>query len=235
MEKQDIAAGFGKVDRMADSQFFIRFVDNANAMESVQDCKRKILSLLNVREGDVLLDVGCGTGDDGRMLAQMVGDRGRVVGVDSSGVMIAEARRRAEGSNLGVEFHLGDAHHLNFSNNTFDGCRTERTFMHVDDPSQLLAEMIRVARSGTRIVVFDFDWDAVVINSPDRSLTRKIVRMMSDSVRQGWIGRRLPALFRESGLREIAIIPTPYPRIRPTQLAPSRSELARDKLFRGWP
>ena len=45
----------------------------------------------------------------------------------------------------------------------FDGCRSERTFMHLSDPKKAFAEMIRVTQSGGYIVVFDLDWDAFVI------------------------------------------------------------------------
>jgi ubiquinone/menaquinone biosynthesis C-methylase UbiE len=48
--------------------------------------------------------------------------------------MIVEARKRAEGLNLPVEYQAGDAHHLDFADNTFGGCRAERVFMHVENP-----------------------------------------------------------------------------------------------------
>jgi ubiquinone/menaquinone biosynthesis C-methylase UbiE len=61
-----------------------------------------------------LLDVGCGTGGDVRALAELVGPRGQVVGIDSSEVMIAEARSRSAVAGLATEFRVGDAHHLRF-------------------------------------------------------------------------------------------------------------------------
>jgi ubiquinone/menaquinone biosynthesis C-methylase UbiE len=78
--------------------------------------------------------------------------------------------------------------------------------MHVDDPSKAIAEMVRVTRPGGRIVVFDLDWDGVIINHNDRILTRKIIHLMCDSIRNGWIGRQLPALFKEAGLRNISTV-----------------------------
>ncbi len=87
------------------------------------------------------MDLGCGPGDDGRILAQMVGSTGRVVGVDSSGAIITEARKGAEGLTLPVEYIVGDAHRLDFAGSTFDGCRAERVFQHVENPRQVLREM----------------------------------------------------------------------------------------------
>lgn len=205
---------FSQVDHTPDAAFFIRFVDEASALEAVRACKQTMLSLLRVTAGQQLLDVGCGTGDDARELARLVGSAGQVIGVDSSEIMIAEARRRGQDLKLPVAFQVSAAQRLDFEDDSFDGCRIERVLMHTENPAQLLAEMARVTRSGAPVVAFDFDWDTLVINHPDRSLTRKIVTLVSDGLRQGWIGRRLPALFREAGLIDLVILPhtviTPY-------------------------
>ena len=50
--------------------------------------------LLQPLEAQHVLDVGCGTGDDSREIASLVGLKGRVVGIDYSAAMVAEARRR---------------------------------------------------------------------------------------------------------------------------------------------
>ena len=51
--------------------------------------KQLTLQLLQACAGDHVLDIGCGTGDDVRELARMVGPGGRAVGIDSSNIMIA--------------------------------------------------------------------------------------------------------------------------------------------------
>ena len=103
MNQPDIA-GFSQVDHTSDGAFLIRFVDDANALEPVRACKQRMLALLRVTAGQQLLDVGCGAGDDVRELARLVGSAGRVVGVDSSAEMIAEAQRRSRGLNLPAAF-----------------------------------------------------------------------------------------------------------------------------------
>ena len=79
--------------------------------------------------------------------------------------------------------------------------------MHLEAPERALAEMIRVSRPGGRVVVFDFDWDTLVVDHPDRGSTRKMLDLMADSLRNGRIGRRLPGMFEAAGLREISIAP----------------------------
>jgi hypothetical protein len=46
-----------------------------------------------------------------------------------------------------------------------------------------------------------------VVDHPDRASTRSVLDLMTDSLRNGRIGRRLPGLFEEAGLREISIAP----------------------------
>jgi SAM-dependent methyltransferase len=202
MAKEEMATGFRAVDRTTDPDFFVRYLDTVSAQESIQALKRRSFALLDVQPGAHLLDVGCGTGDDVRILGQLVGSRGRVVGVDHSETMITE---------------VGDAQHLAFADNTFDGCRAERVFMHVENPRQTLAEMIRVMHPGGRIVALDPDFETLVIDAADRSLTRRILNFVCDSVaRNGWIGRQRPALFRAAQLTDIAIsadtlLQTDYP------------------------
>jgi ubiquinone/menaquinone biosynthesis C-methylase UbiE len=200
---------FTTVDRQADPRFFIEFLDAGNAHEEIKRMKRIMIDQLDLLDGHSLLDVGSGTGDDVRDLARLVAPRGRVVGLDFSGAMIAEARTRHGQSGLPVEFVQGDAQQLEFPDATFDRCRTERMLMHLDRPERALAEMVRVVRPGGRVVVFDFDWDTVFADIPDKATTRKIVRSFSDSMKHGWIGRSLPRLFRAAGLTDVVNIPYP--------------------------
>jgi ubiquinone/menaquinone biosynthesis C-methylase UbiE len=123
--------------------------------------------------------------------------------------MIAAARHRAETMSVPVAFAVGDASALSYEDATFDVCHAERLLMHVPNPDKVLAEMVRVTRPGGRIGVFDFDWDTMIIDSPDKETTRTIVRTFSDTIRQGWIGRQLPRLFRNHGLKDVSVDAVP--------------------------
>jgi SAM-dependent methyltransferase len=196
---------FTTVDHTSDPGFFLRFLDAANAMPGVVEWKPVLLDALRLGPGMKALDVGCGAGADVFDLAQRVGPTGHVTGVDFSESLIAEAIRRAAGRNLPVTFEVGDAQSLRFPDDTFDAVRTERMLMHVPDAERALSEMARVLRSGGRVAVLDFDWEGQFCDSPYKETTRKITLSFCDSMRNGWIGRRLPRMLREAGMTDVAV------------------------------
>jgi len=198
---------FTEVDKTGDPDFFIRFLDQGNALPDIKKSKTLILDGLHLRNGSAVLDVGCGTGNDVVNIARHVGQSGTVTGVDVSEAMIAEAQRRTAGSGFPVAFEVGNAMDLRFATGSFDGCRAERVLMHVPDPIRALSEMLRVTKPGGRVSVFDFDWDTFVIDSPHSDTTRRVVSSFSDSIRNGWIGRQLRRMFLDCGMTEIVVVP----------------------------
>jgi ubiquinone/menaquinone biosynthesis C-methylase UbiE len=182
------------------------YLDRVSALQAIQEYKHRSFALLNIQAGYHVLDVGCGTGDDVRILATHVGATGRVVGVDMSAAMIREAQQRTNQIDLPVEFHQGDAHNLPFETASFDCCRADRVLQHLSHPRQALAELVRVAKPGGMILVSEPDWETLVIDAGDRQTTRLITTFICDhEIRNGWIGRQLPRLCKEVGLLDIAV------------------------------
>ncbi len=200
-------AEFGRIDSTANADYFVHFLDAACAQASFQAYKNRMNELLELAPGRRVLDVGCGTGDDVRIMAALVAPGGQAVGVDNSRAMIAEADKRSAATDLPTAFHLADTLALPFETASFDASRADRSLMHVPDPARAIAEMRRVTRPGGRIVVYEVDFGALTIDADDRVLARKIINTWSDSVRNGWLGRRMPRLFTEAGLRDIEVVP----------------------------
>jgi ubiquinone/menaquinone biosynthesis C-methylase UbiE len=182
-------------------------MDEAQKPAAIRASKQLMVERGAIGTGDAVLDVGCGPGDDLLDLAERVGPGGRLVGLDASEVMVAEARRRAEDRRVPASFDVGDVAALAFADDTFDVCRAARLLEHLDDPRDAVAEMVRVTRRHGRIVVFDFDWDTLVIDHPDKATTRTVVLTYSDSIRNGWVGRQLPRLLREQHLSVLSFDP----------------------------
>ncbi len=216
---RDAPWDFAAVDSATDPQSFVRYLQQRPS-EDTSDLRRRLsYHLLDVRAGNHLLDVGCGLGDDVRLLARLVGASGSVVGLDSSERLVEVARTRSAGVEPPGSFVVGDMHHMPFADASFDGCRTERVLVHSADPDRVVSEMRRVVRPGGRIVATEPDLDTLVFHAAPLAAVRKLTQWHSDGVRSGTIGRRLPELFRRCGLADVQVVPTvtqstqpsPYP------------------------
>lgn len=197
---------FACVDHAADPGALVRFLETVSS-RYFGPLNARSFALLQVAPGAAVLDAGCGAGQDAVALSALVGPQGRVVGVDSSQVMLSQAVERATKSGSPVEFRLGDAQRLAFDDDTFDGVRSSRLLCHLDEPRRALTEMIRVLRPGGHLVAIEPDHDTLVIASPQRDCTRKIVNAFGDGFREGWTGRWLPVWCRELGLRDVQVEP----------------------------
>jgi SAM-dependent methyltransferase len=197
---------FGRVDEAADPKSFIDYLDTVG--RAVEQFRRLGDQALVVREGQRILDVGCGTGDDTRRLARLVGSSGHVIGIDSSEAMIEEARQRAHGSSLPVEYRIGDAHRLELPDSTFDAVRAERVFQHLASPMQALAELVRVTRPGGRVVIGpDPEWESLVIGCSDSHLMRRIKTACCDALASGRISHENPVLMGALGFGDVSVTP----------------------------
>lgn len=196
-------AGFANVDGATDPRAYIAFLDSFQ--RSLAPMIESGIELLGLQAGSSVLDVGCGHGAVFGRLAARLGSGARIVGVDSSRTLLAEARRRCGSTTLQVELHEGDAHRLPFADATFDATRADRLLIFLRDPGAALAEMVRVTRPGGRIVVTEADLGCAVVDAPDAELTRTLLATAAEAVPGGWIGRRLKRLFAESGLHCIEV------------------------------
>jgi SAM-dependent methyltransferase len=195
---------FQDVDHAKDPSAHIGYLDAASALEVAARWKQRSIDLLGPRPGDHILEVGCGNGDEARAIAQRVAPGGQVTAIDISQRMLDEARRRGAD---GVTFVQMDAHELRFADQSFDGCRAERTLQHVEDPARVVREMARVLRPGRRVVLGEPDWETLLVSASDVGVTRRIVDHAAESPthRHGRIGRRLADLLVSAGLQVVAL------------------------------
>jgi ubiquinone/menaquinone biosynthesis C-methylase UbiE len=161
--------------------------------------KARTVELLRVEQGDVLLDVGCGTGHDTRALGVAAGYDGMAIGVDASAVMLKAAKTR------GGSYLQTDARSLPYPDASFDGTRIDRVLQHVAGPEQAIHELVRVTRSGGRVVAIDPDQETLISDLSEAELLRKVKDFRRDrNLCNGTIGRKLPRLFRRAGLVDVA-------------------------------
>jgi SAM-dependent methyltransferase len=197
---------FSAVDASADRATLVAALDEQGILPAIERLRATAVDLLAPPPGARLLDAGCGTGDVARRLAAVVGPTGRVVGVDPSTTMLAEAWRRTTDPALPVEFQPGDISGLDFGDGVFDGAYCERVLQHLDDPGVAMAELVRVTRSGGRLAVIDTDWGMHAIHGADPALTARVIACWAEHATNGWAGRQLPALFAGAGLVDLVVV-----------------------------
>lgn len=112
--------GFDAVDTAPDAAALIAALDQQAANPAIQRLRAATFEMLDIRIGLRVVDVGCGTGDVARALAALVGAEGRVVGIDASATMLAEASRRVGAAGLPLELRGGDIIDLDHSDGGFD-------------------------------------------------------------------------------------------------------------------
>jgi SAM-dependent methyltransferase len=185
-----------------------RYLQKAFASPVVQEVAARSIKLMALAPGQATLEVGCGIGVFLPLLAMEVGPQGRVVGIDCSAAMVAEAEAnmKAAGISHVVSVQTADACNLPFPDDSFDSAHCERVLMHVEDPNTVLREMARVVRPGGRVVVAEPNWAGMQIDHPDRAEFYELYQR-SLAMQQPDMGMTIYRRMGEIGLTEV----TPQP------------------------
>lgn len=109
-----------------------------------------------INKGDTVLDLGSGAGNDCFVARELVGESGKVIGVDMTDVMIDKARENAEKLNFNnVEFRKGDIEELPIGGNRVDVVISNCVLNLVPDKEKAFAETFRVLKAGGHFSVSD--------------------------------------------------------------------------------
>jgi ubiquinone/menaquinone biosynthesis C-methylase UbiE len=171
--------------------------------------RNRVLDLFGLRPGEIIIDVGAGSGVFTVDIARRVAPGGRVFAVDPSSGLLDRARTVTREAGIGhlVDCRVADGRSLPFGLAAFDGAFCHWVLLHVDRPDELIAEMKRVTRRGGRVMSIEVDWETAMVHPGDRTLTRRILNHSADRNLDPWVGRRLPGLYARSGLTDLVIAP----------------------------
>lgn len=115
----------------------------------MEDWAPRVAAAADIRPGQRVLDVACGTGVLTRAAAIRTGPSGAVTGLDVSPRMLSIAARLSPT----LEWREGTAESLPFPDESFDAVVSQFGLMFVPDPAAALGEMMRVLKPGGRLAV----------------------------------------------------------------------------------
>jgi SAM-dependent methyltransferase len=163
-----------------------------------------LLDRVGLGPGQAAADLGCGPSGILDLLAGRVGPAGRVTGLEINPANVALAREFAAAHGLAnVEVLQGDARATGLPSGSFDLVHARTLLINIPEPAGVVAEMVRLTRPGGWVVALEPDVAVSVCDPPHPAWDRLIELFMSvhrDDDADPFIGRRVPALFRQAGL-----------------------------------
>jgi arsenite methyltransferase len=109
-----------------------------------------------IEEGDTVVDLGSGAGNDAFVARSIAGEKGKVIGIDMTERMIEKAKENARNLNYSnVEFRLGDIENMPMASNIADVVVSNCVLNLVPDKRQAFAETFRILKNGGHFSVSD--------------------------------------------------------------------------------
>ena len=160
-----------------------------------------------LQPGETVLDLGSGGGIDCFLAAKMVGDSGKVYGVDMTSEMIALARKNAiKVGATNVEFRLGEIEHLPIESNTVDVIISNCVINLAPDKAPVFREAFRVLRPGGRLQVSDIVWTRPVPEETKNDLEKWAGCIAGALLESEYLGE-----IASAGFSDVTSVATEYP------------------------
>ena len=147
--------------------------------------RQAILSELNIQKGQTIIDIGCGGGHLLKEMSLAVGEKGKIIGVDSSQFQIKSAEKLC--SDLSnVELLCCYADNTMIDPKSCDAVTSTQTLEYIEDIDDVLREMKKLQKQNSRFVNISTLWDFFGFHGPDPELNK----IMHDSMK----GQKHPML-----------------------------------------
>jgi ubiquinone/menaquinone biosynthesis C-methylase UbiE len=174
--------------------------------------RRQMVETLDLKSGDVILDVGCGPGLWTPLLAANIAPSGSVIGLDFSIDLIkfAQNQKTAEKNNS-RHFAVGSFLTPPFRDQSFDAVFFANCLVYVPESASVLERQVRLLKNDGMLIVNHFD-DALVIYHPiDSAFSLKVLAATAKSLAEqppnppyyNYVGRTLHGVFKRLGLKRI--------------------------------
>lgn len=168
-------------------------------IDDKRNLKHYIFSQMELKKGARILDLGCGNGDDMKLLQHMYPQFGlQITAIDKETPQEPIPDITFLQHDLNTPVPLPDA--------SFDIIYSHNFFECVSDKQAHLKELHRLLADGGVVVYSHTDWDSQLMDGPDKDLIRKVFHAYAEWQQpwmtdiDSWMGRRLNGIFQTSGL-----------------------------------
>ena len=189
---------------------FLAMLESRGRSAGYLNAVERIMDAVQLRPGEVILEVGCGSGVLDRWIARHTTQANRIIGVDVNRYLLREAAALAmqEGLTNIIAFQEGNAETLPFPDNHVD-VALSFTVLEEGNADRMLAELVRVAKPGGRVAVMVRAIDIpLVVNVPLRpELKTKAQTPRGFVGAQGCADASLYRRFHQAGLTHMQMWP----------------------------
>lgn len=125
---------------------------------NISGWRRQAISALNLRPGDTVVDIGCGTGLNFPLLYQAIAQSGKVIAVDLSDAMLDQARQAIVTNKwANIQLVCADAAQFDFPSKV-NAIVSAYTLTLVPDCERVISNALAALAPGGRLVVLDMSW-----------------------------------------------------------------------------
>jgi ubiquinone/menaquinone biosynthesis C-methylase UbiE len=162
------------------------------------------VNLAQVKPGDCVLEVGCGTGSLTLAAKRQAGPSGQVFGIDIIPGMVEASQRKAERAGEAVTFQLGSIDQIPFPADHFDTVLCSFMIFHMSEATRRkgIAEVFRVLKPQGRWLILD-------LGLPPQRLQRAIAQRLFGGMLDHDLHELIP-LLEAAGFSNLEIAPAPF-------------------------